>query len=170
MSRFSIIKKIVILFTIYCLLTTAMGCRAFRRKFVRKKKRPEQPIEMILQPEEYVEVPEYSEETYREYFNFWKSWQGELINSLGEGANTKKQKECIAEAIKNLKKLSNLLMPEKRAILQTHIEDLINIQLRIEKANLSNDSMRNLRRRLETMKLRIDREFVYSRIKDHIIR
>ncbi len=161
-------KKIISLILIFCIFSTLGGCEAFRRKFVRKKKTPDEPIEMILEPQAYPDVPVVSEAMYREYFTFWKSWHTELISFLEKGANVKKQKECIQEAVMNLTKLSQLLQEELSNKLIRYIKELQGIKSQIDTGNLSSDTTNILRRKLEDLKFRIDKEFVYSKVKDNI--
>jgi len=146
------------------------GCEAFGKKFIRKSKNTDEQVEMVLEPKEYPEHPVPSPEVYRETFNFWKTWHEELLNSLSIDANKKKQKECIDYAIENLKRLKSLLNEEKAELLGKEIDELDKARQKIESPVLSEIDIIVLKNNLDRQKMKIDREFVYSKVKDYLIK
>ncbi|MBN1913943.1 MAG: hypothetical protein JW788_06035, partial [Candidatus Omnitrophica bacterium] len=151
----------------YFLLFTFFGCEAFVRKFTRKpKKRDISEQEMVLVPEEYVKPQVSSEEQYRGYFLYWKSWQDELISSLRQGANHKKQIESVAEVIKNLEVLKELLSREdKRKGLEEYLAQSVALKESITK-DAYGSSVATNRLQAERLKRNILRDFSYREIKD----
>lgn len=165
------IKRLILLcalFSVLCTLT--VGCEAFAKKFVRKPKKTEEPVEMVLEPQDYPEHPVPNEDLYREAFTFWKYWQDELISSLNPEGNRKKQRECILYAIENLQRVKSLLISDKAKLLDEELNDLISIKQRLNLAYLSVDELMAMKLRLENQKTKIDREFVYSKVKNYLLR
>ena len=96
-------KVVLILSTIYYLLSTSLGCEAFRKKFVRKPKKDKE-VEVVVHTQEY--VSEYStEETYKKYFLFWRTWHEELLSSLSAQDGNRKKHVFTAKKIAELRKM-----------------------------------------------------------------
>ncbi len=166
-TQYTIRNTIILVFSLYLLLTF-LGCEAFVRKFTRKPKNENLPKEeMVLAPEEYKGPGMAKEELYHQYFLFWKSWQDELINSLSEGANHKKQVDCTQEAIKNLINLKGLLNEERQKKLEIYISQLNDLKERIAKDLYGNNIAAN-RQSAEQIKRNILRDFVYKKISKDI--
>ena len=162
-------SKIILLVTSYLLLVTMIGCDAFVRKFTRKPKKEDLPKEeMVLSPEEYKTPQVSKEEIYRQYFLFWKSWHDELIVSLQEGANHKKQIDCVREAIENLTQLKILFNEEKQKNIDVYINQLKDLEDLIAKDIYGSAIARN-RLAAERIKRNILRDFSYSKIKDYLM-
>jgi hypothetical protein len=146
------------------------GCEAFGKKFIRKHKDTDGQVEMVLEPKVYPDHPFPSEEVYRETFNFWKTWHEELLNSLVADGNKKKQKECVDYTIENLKRLKSLLREEKAKLLGQEIDELDKARQKIELPILNETDMVVLKNNLDRQKMKIDREFVYSKVKDYLLK
>jgi len=161
-------KRIIHLFIVYFLIFSLLGCEAFVRKFTRKRKKENLPKEeLVLAPEEYKGPQMSKEELYRQYFLFWKSWHDELIGSLSEGANRKKQKDCLNETIKNLEQLRALLNDEKKAKLDIYVNQIKNLDKIITQDLYGNNIALN-RLTAEQIKRNILRDFSYSKVKDYL--
>jgi len=126
--------RIVVIFLLFFFAIAASGCDSFVRKFTRKsKKNQEEQVELVLAPEEY-KSDMTKEDYYRQYLLYWKSWQGELIESLGAAAkgegvsNFKKQKECINQAISNLVSLRALLVADLQNKLDKYMVKMNNLR------------------------------------------
>ncbi|MDO8489581.1 MAG: hypothetical protein Q7S42_05695, partial [Candidatus Omnitrophota bacterium] len=115
------IKKILSVLLCSFLLLDLVGCESFVRKFTRKSKKSDQPVEMVLTPEEYKGPNMTKDELYRQYFLYWKSWQDELINALTQKASLKKKVDCAQEALKNLTKMKMLLVEDAQKNLEVYI-------------------------------------------------
>lgn len=149
------------LFLVICSLS---GCEAFVRKFTRKTKKMvfEEPV---IQPQEYPRTALSQEELYRDYFLFWETWADELINFLKEDANAKKQKACADEALDNLTKMQSLLNEEKANSLQGLIVEFNTFKNILSENSLNRADISYLRNKLERIKAKIHRGFIFSKIK-----
>ncbi len=152
-----------------CFLFVNLGCEAFAKKFVRKPKKDDQPIEIILEPREYPQNPLPTEELYRQRFTFWKYWQDELINSLYPGGNRKKQLESVSYSIEFLNSLKMLLAEDLIERIDSEIVQLEKVKSRLESTFITSDDLRRIKREAEKQKLRIDRDFVFSRIEESVL-
>lgn len=161
--------KMIIRLSIVCfLIFSLLGCEAFVRKFTRKRKKENLPKEeLVLAPEEYKVTQMTKEELYRQYFLFWRSWHDELIGALYEGANRKKQKDCLNEMVKNLKQLRLLLNDEKKAKLDVYINQIKELDEIIAQDLYGNNIAVN-RLTAEQIKRNILRDFSYSKVKDYL--
>lgn len=157
--------KIVLLFTVCCLLFTLIGCDAFVRKFTRKPKKKDLPEEeMILVPQEYEAPVMTKEEEYQQYLLLWQSWQDELLDTLLYESNHKKQVSCADEAIKNLEQLRTLLNEDKQKKLDVYILRLKGLKDSViqDVYGANNSSFRLI---AEEIKRAVIRDFAYHKIK-----
>ena len=165
-SRF---KTLILLCTLYAVLSTLIGCEAFVRKFTRKPKKEDLPKEeMVLVPEEYKAPQMTKEELYRQHFLFWKSWHDELSESLSPGANHKKRMGCIKEAIKNLVYLKALLNEQRQKGLEVYLGQLNDLKERVDR-DIYGNNIAVHRHSAERIKRNILRDFSYSRVKGDLI-
>jgi len=161
------IKRITVLVIDLLLIASIMGCDAFVRKFTRKPKKTDIPQEeMVLVPQEYKPTMN-SEQAYRQYFMFWKSWADELIESLLQKRSQKKQIDCVNEAIKNLLNLKALLNEEKQKKLDIYITQLKELQGAISKDLYGTNSAANAQV-ADRIKKNILRFFSYNKIREDI--
>ena len=158
------IAQIIVLVTGFWLLVSLTGCEAFVKKF-RRKPREEKREEPIIQPESYPDVALNKDELYRDYFLFWESWADELVSFLRDNANTKKQKECIQQAMDNLLKMQSLLNEEKAASLDGFVIELTTVKNVLFQSYLNSADFSYLRNKVERIKARVHRDFVFSKIK-----
>ena len=161
-----LIIQIIVLVTCYSLLATLIGCEAFTRKFTRKPKkaRVEEPV---LAPEEYSLSDISTEERYRQYLLFWKSWQDELITALGSTASYKKRKDCLKEAIENLEEIRALLFEEKQKELDVYLGRLAHLANEISK-DIYGTKLLIHKSTAESLKRNILRDFSYPKVENHL--
>jgi hypothetical protein len=163
--------RFLFLIIFYFCILNFVGCEAFGKKFIRKHKDTDSDIEMVLEPQEYPEHPAPTEEIYRETFGFWKNWHEALIDSLSsQDNNAKKQKECVVYALDNLNRLKSLLREDKAKELEKEIKELTSAKERIEKSVLTEVEKVVIRNNLERQELRIDSRYVYSKVKNYLVR
>ncbi len=161
-------KTVLLLASIFLFVIMNSGCEAFVRKFTRKSKKPKEPEELVLVPEEYKPPSKTPEEIYRGYFLFWKSWQDELINALDNSqGNRKKRIGCAKEALKNLSYMADMLQDKARKRLDRSIRQLKELVQDMEKDVYGSNFSRYIRN-AERIKLTVIRDFSYSKIKDEI--
>jgi len=165
------IKKFILVFSLWSLVLSLVGCDAFVRKFTRKPKKEQyQREEIVLAPQEY--KPTMSrEEQYRQYFLFWKSWQDELINSLVSlpdvSPNHKKQIDCANEAIKNLLNMRPLLNDAYQKKLDVYLGQMTGLRDLIAKDNYGTNVNSN-RYEAERLKRDILQNFSFNAIKNSL--
>ncbi|MDD5115501.1 MAG: hypothetical protein PHW98_00300 [Candidatus Omnitrophica bacterium] len=149
------------------LLPILSGCESFVRKFTRKSKKGDKPIEMVLAPEEYKGPNMTKEELYRQYFLFWKSWQGELENALIQGLSLKKKTDCAEEALKNLIKMKSMLTEDTQKNLDAYVNMTIELLASIKSDIYGTDNSRNLQvaRRIE---MDVHKGFTYPKIRNYL--
>lgn len=163
------VKNVIYLFSIYLLIFNLIGCDAFVRKFTRKSKKENLPQEeMVLVPEEYKGPQMSKEQLYRQYFEFWKSWHNELIESLLQYRSLKKKVDCTDEAIKNLLSLRALLKEDKQKKLDTYIAKLKDFRDQIADDIYGTNNSFN-RDVAEHLKMDILRDFSYHKISKDIV-
>jgi hypothetical protein len=162
-------NKICLLVTGCALLATTLGCEAFVRKFTRKPKKEDLPQEeMVLAPEEYKGPQMSTEELFRQYFLFWKSWQDEIITSLSGKLSHKRQLSCTEEALKNLNNLKELLNQEMQKKIDIYIGQLGELRTLIAQDVYSNNASFYIQK-AERIKRNVLRDFSYQKIKDYLL-
>jgi len=160
--------KFLKLFLVCFLVLNLIGCEAFVRKFTRKSKKDEAKQELpVIVPEEYKEALD-KDELYVKYYEYWKSWQEELIQSLLDHKSQKKKLECVEQSLQNLEKLKSFLKEEKRQVADRYI-----IRLGVLREQIDDDTYgRNdadYRQRAEHLKLSIQRELCHDKIKGFML-
>ena len=141
------------------------GCEAFVRKFTRKPKGEPNKEMPVLQPEVYPDVASSRDQLYKDYFLFWETWVDELLSNLSEKANVKKQKECANEALDNLLKMRSLLNDEKAKTLEPFIAEFTAVKNTISAGRPNGADFYYLRNKLERIKSKVHRNFIFSKIK-----
>ena len=139
------------------------GCAGLQKKFTRKKK---ETVKMprIYQVKKYDRKP--TPELYRKHYVYWESFQSEMIMVLGQ--NHKKDMVCIEHIISNLSDMRNMLLPEKAAELEIHIERLAKIKDILAKEDLTRFNRTYVTMTLERESRYIKRGFVYKKVKDSL--
>lgn len=160
-------KKFIMIFFSGIIVLNLAGCEAFTRKFTRKSKKSDQPVEMVLAPEEYKGPNMTKEELYRQYFMYWKSWQDELINALSQKASLKKKVDCAQQAIKNLVNMRALLIEQAQKNLDVYIARLQDLLSDMQKDIYGADNKRN-NDAAERIKSDIQRGFTYTKVKNYL--
>ena len=94
---------------IILLCVSIAGCAGMQRKFARKKKQEEKSLPIVTTYDYAKE--QRVDELYKKRFLFWKSWQGELIDRMGD--NYKKRTECYYELMQNLLEMQKYLNDQK---------------------------------------------------------
>ena len=164
----SLVTNFIILFSLLIMVYGLCGCEAFVRKFTRKPKIEDLPKEeMVLSPEEY-QAPNLSkEELYRQYLLYWKTWQGEMVDSLTLNGNHKKQVSCAQETIKNLELLGEMLDDTSRKKIDAYLFSLNELKESVRKDIYGNKISQN-RGEAERLRMLILRDFSYAKIKDNL--
>jgi len=161
------IKRILSVLLFGFLLLDLLGCEAFTRKFTRKSKKADAPIELVLIPQEYKGPDMTKEEIYRQHYLYWGSWQGELINALTQKANLKKKVDCAQEAKKYLVNMKMMLVDDAQKNFDQEIAKFNGLLADIKKDIYGANDNWNLRE-AERIKSRIHKNFVYPKVRNYL--
>lgn len=161
------IKKILTVLLFCFLSLDLLGCEAFTRKFTRKSKKSAATVEMVLVPQEYKGPEMTKEEIYRQYYLYWGSWQGELINALTQKASLKKKVDCAQEALKNLANMKMMLVADAQKNFDLVIARLNDLLAYIKSDVYGFSDSRNLRV-AERIQSDIHKNFVYPKIRNYL--
>lgn len=160
-------KNNLIRFIIIGLVVSAIcltGCETLSKKFTRPPKKGEKPAIVIVEENRTQGYP--NSILYQSHYVLWKSWQDELINSLG--GNHKKEIECARAVLSELQSMRKLLNAEGQAAIDPLVLELENLVVRVEKGNLSFASLKQLRNNLNQHKARVVKRFHYHKISNWI--
>jgi len=150
---------------ILILCISLSGCAGLQRKFTRKKKKEVDKPAPVITTYDYAKNLRV-DELYKKHFLYWKTWQGELIDRMD--ASYKKRIECYEGILENLSDMKKYLASTKADELSPSIEKIKSIDKGIRKKRLTRSEKNKMRSLLEKTKLRIDKGFAYSKVKDHL--
>lgn len=156
-------RKIIALLLIAFLVVNTTGCDSLRKKFTRKKKEGVKKPR-IYQVKKYEKKP--TPELYQKHFAYWVSWQSEIIQELGQ--NHKKDVRCIEEIVGQVKDMQGILVPEKAAELQKHIDKLEQVGDLIEREDMTQANKYSILQTLEHEDRVIKREFCLKKVKPYL--
>ena len=156
-------KRSLSILLIFFIITSMIGCTTLQKKFTRKKK-GEKKAPKIYQVRKYEKRP--TPELYTKHFNYWSSWQSELIKVIG--SNRKKDKICAEEIVGNLKDMHAMLVKEKADILKTHLDKLIQVRDAVVNEEMGQSNKDSIRRTLEREERFIKKEFVPKKVKNYL--
>ena len=149
---------------ILILCASIAGCAGLERKFARKKKQEERPTPIVT-TYDYAK-DERVGELYKKRFLFWKSWQGELIDRMGD--TYKKRTECYDELMQNLTEMQKYLNDEKYKELEVFITEIKSVDQDVKKIGLRGSERYRITQLLERTKRLIDKRFSYTKVKDFL--
>ncbi|PIP68090.1 MAG: hypothetical protein COW92_02945 [Candidatus Omnitrophica bacterium CG22_combo_CG10-13_8_21_14_all_43_16] len=149
---------------IILLCASIAGCAGMQRKFARKKKQEEKPLPIVTTYDYAKE--QRVDELYKKRFLFWKSWQGELIDRMGDGY--KKRTECYYELMQNLLEMQKYLNDQKYNELGVFITEIKSVDPAVKKIDLRGSEQYRITQVLEKTKRLIDKRFSYTKVKDFL--
>ena len=141
------------------------GCATVQKKFTRKVKEPKHTASVIPTEQGPYQKKFSNEFYYKSHFTLWKTWQSELIDSLGE--NRKKVARAGQEALGHLRDMRQYLLPEKQTELDGPIRELEKIATKTD-AGLSASDIGPLRADLERIRRVVAANFYYNKVKDQM--
>ena len=152
---------------IFILILDLVGCETIAKKFTRKRKTEDKVEELVLAPEEYKDTrPKI--EIYRDYFDYWKSWQSELYESLLQKKSNKKQVDCADQAIKNLFSMRKMLNVDAQKKLDVYINRMKQLRDSIASDIYGNNSSTYMEK-AEQLRMSIIKDFSCRKIQDYLI-
>ncbi|MBU1913487.1 MAG: hypothetical protein KKB22_08145 [Candidatus Omnitrophica bacterium] len=140
------------------------GCAGLQRKFARKKKEEVKQLPIVT-TYDYAKERRV-DELYKKRFLFWKSWQGELIDRMGD--SYKKRTECYDELMQNLLEMQKYLNDEKYKELEIFITEIKSVGPDVKKIDLRGSGKYRITQILEKTKRLIDKRFSYTKVKDFL--
>jgi len=149
---------------IILLCVSIAGCAGMQRKFARKKKQEEKSLPIVTTYDYAKE--QRVDELYKKRFLFWKSWQGELIDRMGD--NYKKRTECYYELMQNLLEMQKYLNDQKYNELGVFITEIKSVDPDVKKIDLRGSEQYRITQVLEKTKRLIDKRFSYTKVKDFL--
>jgi len=158
-------KKPIIFIIAIIICTGFLGCASFRKKFVREKHKEEQP-HPVISFKDYAEDITYHD-LYKKHFLYWKYWEMEFIDALGED-NYKKQLLALAQTISNLKSLESYLVPEKELRISPFRQDLDKLESKIKKGFSTSLERLRLKQDMEKHQRMLEKELMYQKMKEFI--
>lgn len=150
-----------------CLIVASMlvsmaGCADFQKKFIRKKKKEK------VKPIFYQEPLRKSNiELYRDHFLYWQGWQKEFVFDLGD--NHKKEMQDLYEARRHLAALPRYLESEFAKKLEGEIKNFDQITSPLKQGRPSDTDVAYMRRRLDALRLRVEKHFSIKDVKGHLL-
>ena len=154
-------KRVNMIVIFFVALAFLSGCAQLKDKFVRKPKED-------TTPRKYIPVREYdvhpNMELYTKRYVFWKNWQTELLDVLGD-SNQKKKTVAIEENISNLVAMKNMLVDEKGDQLQVLIDEMVALEHDIKTQRVTKSTDVQIRRRLETIGRQIKAGYSYTKVR-----
>src|SRR3989338_4916683 len=148
------------------ILMDLSGCATMQRKFTRKAKEPKHTVSVIPTERGPYQKKFSNEFYYKSHFTLWKTWQSELIDSLGE--NRKKVARAGQESLSNLNDMRQYLLPETQAELDVQIRELEKIVKKTDVGLSSASEIGPLRFELERIRRVVAANFYYNKIKDQM--
>lgn len=149
---------------IFMLCLSIAGCGGLQRKFARRKTEEVKPLPVTTTYDYSKELR--VDELYKKRFLYWKSWQGELIDRMGDGY--KKRADCYNELMQNLLEMQKYLNDEKYKELEVFIINIRSIDPDVKKIDLTNNEKYRISQLLEKTKRLIDKRFSYSKVRNYL--
>lgn len=151
-------SKVVLIFFL-CISISGCGSQ-WKRKFVRKKNAEQAEQVFVYEPQEYQR--ESNAELYKRSFIFWKAWQRELVDRLGNSRPA--DLRSFEEALKNLDEMKNCLNDQKTSALDGYIKKMGSYYETYKSEEPDIIRSRQMRQDLDRLLLKIDKEFRYKRV------
>ncbi|MCX5715937.1 MAG: hypothetical protein NTV07_03580 [Candidatus Omnitrophica bacterium] len=153
-----------VLVLILCIGVSGCGAQ-WKKKFVRKRAPQEGPEQVfVYEPKDY--RPEPNPVLYKRSFVFWKSWQEELINRLGE--NRAADVRGFEEVLKNLDEMKGCLKDQKAAELEMYRKKLYDFYKTYKEDDLDKPAAMHMQQDLDRLMLKMDKLFRFSRVEKDI--
>lgn len=162
------VKTVALILLVGMLAGTETGCsREWKKKFVRKNKKTAESPQPVLVMESDVNATHPPEVRYQEHFAYWKSWNGELLDSLGQ--TRKRDARRLSGVINELQSLQSLLTGPPAEHLRRILVELSDIETALNQSPETGTVLPSLRSRLERIQREVNRDFYYAKIKPWLI-
>ncbi len=157
-------KSLRIKFALYSLLAlflfTQGGCYAFRKKFVRTRKR-EAPPPLYLDLKEYPAAP--TKAMYEDYYLYTRGWLTELTQSLEGIQNRKRQRKSIEQAVFNFEQIIACLNEEGRMHAESLRQAIYEIRDEVCDPYFSGKAYSGLLQKIRRFTRKFERDYTYEK-------
>lgn len=146
--------------------TVLAGCKNIQL-VPRKKEEP--TAKRFISVRKYDVHP--SLELYTKRYQYWKSWQRELLmlfNERGKHVNEKKFAEAAEQAVSNLMDMRDMLVEEKAVPLEFQIDAMEKVEKDIKREGITGGNRTRLRREVTRIGKLVKRDFSYRDMKPYI--
>ena len=162
-------RKVLLTVGILFICLLMVGCEraseTIRKKFLPKSKKKEEKVVRFYEEEYYATYPNAT--LYDNHYNYWKSWEQELIVSFS-GTNNKKMAQCAKFSISEMELMKKYLIEPKASELDKWINEMKAVERKIDQGGLSTPSKLGMRGTVERHLRNVRRNFKPSSVKDYI--
>ena len=139
------------------------GCNEdWEKKFIRHREKPPQPAQFEVE-----QIHRPYPELYKEHFNYWRNWHGQLLQDLGR--NHKRELRDLREANRQLESLEKYLTEPKKVLVRHFLEELDQGTLAFERISVSPSDYGIMKQRLESLQLEVERNLHPKKVKDYFL-
>jgi hypothetical protein len=170
MKRLKNVFVLILLCAVWGSLPAGLtGCESVHKvikdKFIPKKKEEEKVEVKFYEQEYYAAYPNAT--LYDNHYNYWKSWEQELIQSFS-GNNYKKMAQCAKFSVSEMQLMRKYLVDPKASELDKWIREIEVIERKINQGGLSEPSKLGMRSTVEKHLRSVRRRFQPKNVKDFI--
>lgn len=164
-------QESIALLTAYCILLTGLtGCsEALQKKFIRKKKTPQERPSPVVTFRNYMEgiTPL---ERYRKHYAMFAYWNDQLITELQQprDMNPKRVRHASQEALQELRALGALLREDAATELQPFLEHRTHVNRQLHGGVTTGNQLASVVRDLEAQTRQLHRRFDWRRVQDRL--
>ena len=153
-------KKRIVLVLILSISVLLCGCAGLRKKFVRKRQKETLPP-LYLELKDYPQAP--TKEMYDQYYLYVRGWLDELIQTIEEKANSKRQKKSIDEAIMNFEQITYFYNDEGKKTAEPLYKELVSLREEVHNPYFNSSVNSSLiLKRISTLKRSFEKDFSYE--------
>lgn len=158
----------MLLLAVCCLVSAGTGCEALQRKFTRKPKTPTARPVPIAQFQDYSKAMTPMER-YRKHYLIFGYWNAQLLDALAERPVSAKRVDRLStEAFVELETMQRLLSAEAAQRLEPIVTERLRLNRRLHDRRYLPGEMDAIRWTLEVQTRRINREFFWRDVEDHL--
>lgn len=151
-----------------CVLCAVPGCESLQRKFTRKPRHPAERPTPIINFQDYTQAMTPLDR-YRKHYLMFEYYNDELIAAFEEDTvSAKRVRRMSGESLNELKTLQTLLDDSVVGRLGAVIEERARLNQRLQRGQYLPSEQSSIRRILESQTRRINREFFWRDVEDHL--
>jgi len=153
-------RKLLSLILVLLMILDFSGCQALRKKFVRKR-RKEKPPPLYLELKDYPQVP--TKDMYDQYHLYVRGWLDELMHTIEEESNAKRQKKSIDEAVMNFEQIMYFYNEEGKKAAEPLYKELVSLREEIHNPYFAlSGNFSSTTRKISRLKRDFEKNFSYE--------